>query len=253
MKFSRFCQVLVLLVATISMASCEKNKIEQKGDRAMVYKVEKANSDFNFSNGWQQGQWSKIEALKLTNYMGEKPEHFPQAQAKVLYDDKNIYVFFKVDDQYVRSVAKAHHGNVWEDSCVEFFFTPSEDVSQGYFNVEANCGGLILMRHQIVEGKDTQEVAVSDINKMTIEHSMPKIVDPEITEPAVWTLKYALPFEVIEKYTSLVKPDTGVKWKANFFKCADYSSHPHWLTWSVVERPQPQFHLPEYFGTLQFD
>ena len=63
----------------------------------------------------------------------------------------------------------------------------------------------------------------------------------------------AIPFAIIEKYASLKKPGQGVKWKANFYKCGDKTSHPHWLTWSVVENPKPNFHLPQYFGTLQFD
>ncbi|MCB0276848.1 MAG: diguanylate cyclase, partial [Calditrichaeota bacterium] len=27
----------------------------------------------------------------------------------------------------------------------------------------------------------------------------------------------------------------------------------HWLTWAPVEHPKPNFHLPEFFGTLVFD
>ena len=219
----------------------------------MMYKVEKTNIKFNFSDNWKQGQWSQTEALGLSNYMGDKPDHFPATQAKVLYDDKNIYIFFMVQDQYVRSVANAHQEQVWQDSCVEFFFTPSENISQGYFNVEANCGGFILLHHQKIDGKDMQLIDVDDINKMTIEHSMPQIVNPEISEPTTWTLKYAISFAMIEKYASLKKPDHGVKWMANFYKCADSTSHPHWLTWSVVENPKPEFHLPQYFSTLLFD
>lgn len=222
----------------------------------MAYKVAKTNTNFNFSDDWQQGQWSKAIALELTNHVDVRPEHFPMTRAKLLYDDKNIYVFFIVQDNYVRSVAQAHHGDVWADSCVEFFFTPGEDISEGYFNVEANCGGFILMRHQIVEGQCQKPVDVNDIDKMNIEHSMPKIVEPEITEPTTWTLKYALGFDVIEKYASLKKPETGVKWRANFFKCAENNSHPHWLTWAFVDNsglPEPNFHIPQYFGELQFD
>ena len=219
----------------------------------MLYKVAKTNTNFNFSGNWQQGQWAKIQPLELTNYMGTEPQHFPKTQAKLLYDDKNIYVFFIVQDNYVRSVAKAHHGDVWADSCVEFFFTPGVDISQGYFNVETNCGGFVLMRHQIVEGVEQKSVDISDIDKMNIKHSMPQIVEPEIAEPTVWTLKYTLSFEMIEKYAPLVRPNTGIKWRANFFKCADKTSCPHWLTWSVVEKPKPQFHLPQYFGSIEFE
>ena len=219
----------------------------------MTYKVAKINEQFNFNDTWQQGQWSQTESLEMTNYIGGKPAHFPKTQAKVLYDDENIYVFFTVEDKYVRSVATAHHGEVWKDSCVEFFFTPGEDISQGYFNVEANCGGFILLNHQTLRGVETQTIDVADIHKMTIEHSMPNSVTPEIAEPTTWTLKYALPLAVIEKYAPFKKPAPGVKWRANFYKCADDTSHPHWLTWSAIEKTKLDFHLPQYFGTIEFE
>lgn len=35
--------------------------------------------------------------------------------------------------------------------------------------------------------------------------------------------------------------------------CADNTSHPHWLTWSPVDYPKPNFHLPQSFGFLEFE
>jgi hypothetical protein len=56
----------------------------------------------------------------------------------------------------------------------------------------------------------------------------------------------------MEKYSTFVKPAPGVKWRANLYKCADATSHPHWLTWSKVDYNRPNFHLPDYFGELEF-
>jgi hypothetical protein len=58
---------------------------------------------------------------------------------------------------------------------------------------------------------------------------------------------------MLEKYTNVKRPATGVQWRANFYKCGDKTSHPHWLTWSVVDKPEPDFHRPEFFGILEFD
>ena len=49
------------------------------------------------------------------------------------------------------------------------------------------------------------------------------------------------------------KPGTGVSWRANFYKCADKTSHPHWLTWAEIDYPNPKFHLPDFFGRLDFE
>jgi hypothetical protein len=34
--------------------------------------------------------------------------------------------------------------------------------------------------------------------------------------------------------------------------CADATSHPHWLSWSPANLSEPDFHRPEFFGTLVF-
>jgi hypothetical protein len=93
---------------------------------------------------------------------------------------------------------------------------------------------------------------VEDIKQIEIAHSMPQRVDPEITEPTTWTLEYRIPLVVLEKVSSVTRPKHGAVWRANFYKCADKSSNPHWITWSPVENDKPNFHLPGYFGRLEF-
>lgn len=218
----------------------------------MIYEVKKACDNFNIDDDWKGKSYANAEILRLQNFMGEKPQHFPKVEAKLLYDDKNIYVFFKVDDRYVRAIAKKTHDSVCRDSCVEFFFTPGENIAEGYFNIEINCGGTILLYHQTARGKDIMKITEEDCEKIKRFPSMPKIVEPEIQTPTTWTLKYAIPVSMLEKYAKVNKPAAGTKWKANFYKCADSTSHPHWLTWAKVDLPTPDFHRPEFFQTIAF-
>jgi len=218
----------------------------------MSYLVKRALGTVELADEWDQGQWKHAEILELTHWMGDKPEHFPKTQAKVLYDDNNLYVFFRVEDCYVRAVADKIHGKVWEDSCVEFFFTPQDQSEYEYFNLETNCGGRMLFRYNDQRRKTETYVKESDCELIEVHHSLPRFIINEITEPMVWTLRYKLPFRAIARYAKITKPLAGVSWKANFYKCSENSSHPHWLTWARVDFPTPNFHLPQYFGTLQF-
>jgi len=81
---------------------------------------------------------------------------------------------------------------------------------------------------------------------------LPKTVDPEIKVPTRWVVEYRIPFHILRKYHDFHDPSGGDLWSANLYKCADETSHPHWLTWSPVEFSSPNFHLPAYFGVLQF-
>jgi len=79
------------------------------------------------------------------------------------------------------------------------------------------------------------------------------MVDPEIKAPVTWTVAYRLPVDLLKKYCQVITPAPQVSWRANFYKCADKTSHPHWLTWSLVNFPKPNFHLPQSFGVLEFE
>jgi hypothetical protein len=84
-------------------------------------------------------------------------------------------------------------------------------------------------------------------------YALPRIVDPEIEEPITWSVGYALPIDLLQRYCAVRPPQSGAVWRANFYKCADNTSHPHWLTWAPVDYPRPNFHLPRYFGVLVFE
>jgi hypothetical protein len=217
----------------------------------LIYRIQKVHEPVVLESSWDSGFGKAIKPLDLKYYMGEKPEHRPLTQAKLLYDDEALYMMFRVEDKYVRAVAE-HQGPVCRDSCVEFFFTPGSDVQKGYFNLEMNCGGTMLFHHQIVPRKNSVIIAADDCSKIEVYHLLPQKVDPEMQKPVVWVVAYQLPFEILKKYAAVELPHSGVTWRANFYKCADATSHPHWLTWAHVDRPQPDFHVPECFGTIEF-
>jgi hypothetical protein len=216
------------------------------------YSVARLHRPLRVDAKWDKYPWNEIPSLDLDHYMGEKPDHIPGVHAKLAYDDEAIYAIFRVEDRYVCAKAQSYQDRVCEDSCVEFFFTPGADISEGYFNLEVNCGGTVLFHHQ--RWRDVDEVPISDDDfyHVWLEHTMPKIVDPEITEPVVWVVEYRLPFTVLMRYAQIDQPGPGVIWRANLFKCADLCSHPHWLTWSPIDFPEPEFHMPSQFGYLEF-
>ena len=202
---------------------------------------------------WNEFPWNGIPSERIRNHMGKKPDHFPKAEVKIACDNKAIGVMFRVEDRYVRATAVGHQDNVFKDSCVEFFFTPGPDVSKGYFNLEMNCGGTMLFHFQRQPRKDRIVIPDSECSRITRAHSLPRIVDPEIEEPVTWTVAYSIPISLLGRYCQVTPPAPQVVWRVNFYKCADDTSHPHWLTWSPVDLPDPDFHHPQSFGFLQFE
>ena len=75
-------------------------------------------------------------------------------------------------------------------------------------------------------------------------------VEPEITDPVVWSLSFFIPLSLFEHYLGPLGALRSQVWRGNFFKCAEENSHPHWASWSPVD--EFNFHRPACFGLLRF-
>ncbi len=218
----------------------------------MIYQVKKIESAMP-KGKWDTGLWQDISPVDIDNYMGDKPEHMPKTQAKLAYDNEYIYATFRVEnDIYIKSSYTNHQDPVWQDSCVEFFFTPNTDTTTGYYGLEINCGGIMLFYRKSNGATDIDAISQDECKQVDVYHSLPAGIKDEILEPTTWIIEYRIPLSLIKRHKQYQKPAPGVKWKINLFKCADETSHPHWLTWSVIDLPKPMFHAPEFFGTIEF-
>jgi hypothetical protein len=252
-QFGKHIKTLILVILMGLLIACSSEKPAMNEKEPKNYTVIKLDTPITIDGDWDKEPWQSADTIRLGHYMGEKPEHIPEVEAKMAYDDENIYVIFRVADNYIKAVATAHQDPVCRDSCVEFFFTPGLDITEGYMNIETNCCGKMLFNFQQQRGVGIVPVAAEDLAKIEIAHSLPyETIVQEIQTPTLWTIEYRIPISVIESYMPVQKPAEGVQWKGNFYKCADRTSMPHWLSWSFVDRPAPDFHRPEYFGILTF-
>ncbi|MHC4232463.1 MAG: carbohydrate-binding family 9-like protein [Planctomycetota bacterium] len=217
------------------------------------YGVKRCSEANTIDANWEKPFWREIEPAEIgLSRWPVQSEHLPKSEVKLQYDDHELYVIFRVQDQYVRAVTTQIHGEVWKDSCVEFFFAPNPNQPNAYFNVEINCCGVLLMRHHTGPRQNSRFLEIADCRQIRIASSASGPIRHEISKPLTWTLEYAVPLNILAHYTEIEKPAPGVIWHGNFYKCADDSSHPHWITWSPVPSKTPNFHRPDCFGVLEF-
>ena len=217
-----------------------------------VYKVTKLKKPLKIDANWDKPEWKNAGIIKVEKYMGTIPDFKPVVEAKMMYDQDNVYVIFRVKDRFVRSLVQEYNGNVSGDSCVEFFFAPDSDLPLKYFNLEINAGGTPLIFYVSNPWTEFVKLESSEIREIEIAHSLPSKVDPEITEPVTWTIEYRIPLSMLGKFSNVTRPVPGVVWKANFYKTGSQTSNPNYITWNFVDNPKPNFHLPQFFGTLIF-
>lgn len=205
-------------------------------------------------NLWDSAVWKNIPALAIACYRKESSSHRPETYCRLLYNRERIYGIFRVNDQYVRCVHSEFQSEVYKDSCVEFFVQPK--ATNAYFNFEFNCGGALLASYVTdptrIDGRVKESILLTPADNQEIRRysSLPRIVEPEITHPITWFLGFSIPFAVLNRYTTIAPDVDSQIWRANFYKCGNEISHPHWGSWSPVL--QLNFHRPADFGEVRF-
>jgi cellulose/xylan binding protein with CBM9 domain len=218
------------------------------------YAVSNVETAPSMDASWDAPAWGSSPILQVAHFRPEGSDHRPETKARLGYDDAGLHGIFHVRDRYVRCVRTNYFDEVWKDSCVEFFVQPRD--AAGYFNFEFNCGGAFLCCYitnpERAEGgfKEFIKLPAKLGQSVKVRSSLPRTVDPEITEAVDWSLRFFIPFTLFE--TVLGKPvvTAGKVWRGNFFKCAEQVSHPHWASWAPVD--EFNFHRPQCFGSLHF-
>ncbi len=174
------------------------------------------------------------------------PENYPYKPI-VAFDiartNKNLYLRYFVKGNSLKALAEKDGQPVHRDSCVEFFVKPED--SRLYTNLEFNCIGVCDAAHRLSRNEKvpfTQEEYASIRRHSTIEH---KPFEEKLGVFS-WELVVAIPFATI----GVDSNNLPEKLMANFYKCADNTKDPHFLSWNPIDLPSPDFHCPDFFGEI---
>jgi len=223
-------------------------------DEFRTYEVVRAPAEHPLTESWNAPLWNRVPSLAVDRFRPESSDHRPRVEARVAHTADRFIGIFRVEDRYVRCVQTAPQARVCTDSCVECFLKPKPE--SGHLNFEFNCGGAIRTSYitkpvRTPDGfEEYEDLSLDEIGTIEVRTSMPQAVEPEIETPVTWTLAFAIPIALLEAYVGPIGDPAGQDWRANFYKCGDETSHPHWAAWSPVR--EFDFHRPQDFGVLRF-
>ena len=182
-------------------------------------------------------------ALSETPWPDEHPK--PEVRFALAYHNDCLFLKYDVRESTVRATYLNTNDPVYRDSCVEFFVAFNGE--EAYYNLEFNSLGTCLAgfgrdRHH---RKLLSETTISKIRRL----GSSKAVSPALRQVS-WQLTLAIPAAVFSEH--LLTDFTGMRARANIYKCGDDLPAPHYLAWSPIQSPQPNFHLPGFFGEIKF-
>lgn len=186
-------------------------------------------------------QWESLPKAEISNVQWIDAPGI-QAWGQLCYDEKFLYVRLEAVEEHILARYTGENDPVCDDSCLEFFFASREEGIR-YFNMEVNPNGACYFGY----GKLRRERSRLLGKKLGELFN----IRPFRTEKG-WGVEYALPVWFLEIYSPDFALYPGKKLRANFYKCAEESATPHFMTWNKVEMESPDFHQPGYFGQLIF-
>ena len=183
-----------------------------------------------------------LEKHTISNVNWPEYPYAPSVNFHIAHSDKAIAIMFQVTEDHIKAVSMENNGPVWEDSCVEFFAKMADN--QRYVNIEMNCAGTILVGKRLskADAKHLTEAEIATIRRIT---SLPhQQIDSRGENQSWWAIE-VIPYEI---FGFDKKPESL---RANLYKCGDKCDQPHFLSWSPIDLPNPDFHCPAFFGTIE--
>lgn len=181
--------------------------------------------------------------ITLTNNNWPKSDYFPTVKVHLAHNNKALLLKFSVTEQVVRAINTLPNSPVWEDSCVELFISTN---THGYYNFEFNAIGTCFASFGTsrTDRKLLSENAIKQISSFSTYGKTPFIEKKTNSE---WSLMVAIPLELMDLEN--IKKEEIIE--ANFYKCGNKLSKPHYLSYNKIETSTPDFHRPEYFGKIK--
>lgn len=195
---------------------------------------------------WSDDLLSVKQPVLPVQQIAEQPwpsfSYKPYVAFSIAHTGDHIVVNFQVEEKEVRHVNTSINSPVWEDSCVEFFIAFDDT---GYYNFEFNCIGTPLVGF----GKDRNDRKLLPVT--IIKHIQCFTAMQKNEQSIQWQLQAIIPVSLFV-YSNVFNLE-GKKCSANFYKCGDQLSQPHFLSWKNIETEEPDFHQPAFFGAVEFE
>lgn len=193
-----------------------------------------------------------------------------QCQALMAHDGTNLYLQYQVLEPEIRCIHDKDQAPVYQDSCVELFISPGGNYRNFEFNAIGSCLHYIGPdRHN---RRPLPPEVVGRILRIPSRGARAQHQHPG-DGPHRWSLLVMIPGDVLgldpgtgtvprssEPASADSVPPTGepapnlsgTTWRGNLYKCGDSLEQPHYLSWSAIDTPKPDFHVPEFFGIIDF-
>ena len=185
-----------------------------------VYPCYKICDIINIDGLLKEESWEKAPSVRAFYNPVSKKEAVGKTSARMLWDDKYLYIGAELQDKDIYGFHKEHDSTTWEDDVFEIFIKPRDDSPHYYeFHVTPRNTTLdmLIVRRGAAAGTKRWSIFESGmITAVKINGTLNNWKD----EDQNWSVEIAIPLSAFNDTTSL--PRVNDRWK--FALCRyDYS------------------------------
>jgi hypothetical protein len=186
---------------------------------------------------------TRSQRISVDTINWEEYPYKPIVAVDVARSSDKLFIRYFVKGNSIKAIYKEDDSPVHTDSCVEFFVKkPGSDY---YFNFEFNCIGTCDCARR-KSRKDKVSLTPEEYASIERYSTLGDTPFEEKKGIHAWELIVAIPFKTMD----IDQNNLPEKLLGNFYKCADDTENPHFLSWNPIETAQPDFHRPEFFGEI---
>ena len=198
--------------------------------------------DLNASD-LKSAEWKNAHVVRIARYWSGAPApEGRHAEARILWSAKALHVRFVCHQAEPLVVSEKPQTlnktmGLWDRDVCEIFVAPDPHVVERYLEFEAAPTGewLDVAIHWTPQKRE------SDWEFHSHMTSAARIEQDRVT------IAMRIPWN-----HWIHGPQKGERWRVNLFRCVGKDPNRGYLAWQPTRTPQPNFHVPQVFGSLVF-
>ncbi len=203
----------ILLIGLSFCGFAQTDKKLSLGEQP-IFKASKTNSDIVVDGKMNENDWQNTEARTLDYfYRVEKPDDQQQTTFRMLWDEKNLYLFYEMQDKFLTVRETKRDGEPYLDDCAEIFFITAPDSLDTHFGYELNLNKAsndFIYFNDYYKGKD---VVYKSFNpEFEVEVTFEGTINDNSDIDIGWTMEMAIPLSNFGELGQVVPVRTGNRW-----------------------------------------
>ena len=202
-----------------------------------------------YDPAWQKAKWT-ADFVDIEG--AAKPTPRFRTRAKMLWDDKYLYIAAELEEPNVTGTLTKHDSVIFKDNDFEVFIKPLPQT-ESYYEFEMNAlntgWDLFLPKPYSENGKPDNSWDIAGLKTaVAIQGTLNKPTDTA----RGWTLEIAYPLTAFNSRQQVPPPVPGTIWRINFSRVEWKPGNPKEDNWVWSPQGVINMHVPDRWGYLHF-